>query len=124
LASRQISEERRKLDLPTLRLKMEKSLLDGSRILHDDLFNTFPSNHQFYNHEIFQIIENNGPVSSFRMLVNDYMVTMDHLAGVPTPQAMDVLDFPDKQLKIATHNLEQWVGRCLRNISQMRNELR
>lgn len=106
------------------RLQLERTLLDGSRILYEDLFNKYIPTHQYYNFDIYQIIQNDGPLNAFRMSVNDYMVVIDQLADVDPKKTSQVLGgVPYKQLAVATFNLRKWNTESLQRLQAMRRQI-
>jgi hypothetical protein len=106
------------------RAHLEKTLLDGSRILYEDLFNKYVPTHQYYNFDIYQIIQNDGPLNAFRMSVNDYMVVIDQLAEFDPARAALVLNgVPYKQLAIATMNLRTWGNESLERLQTRRRQI-
>jgi hypothetical protein len=123
IQSNQISAARQKLPLVELRKRLE-TLQDNTREMFDELFNKFPSTNEFYRYEIFQIIDNDLTPNVLRNSINDYMVMIDHLNGVDEAKSLNVLEFGNKSLVIATHNLQQWIIRALQRISVIRASLR
>jgi hypothetical protein len=122
--SAQFADARARLAPSEQRLQLEKTLLDGSRILYEDLFNKYIPTHQYYNFDIFQIIQNDGPLNAFRMSVNDYMVVIDQLAEIAQKKAAQVLNgVPYKQLAVATFNLRKWTTESLQRLQAMRRQL-
>ena len=80
--------------------------------------------HQYYNFDIYRIIQNDGPLNAFRMSVNDYMVTIDQLADYEVPKAVQVLNgVPCKQLAVATMNLRTWSNESLQRLQAVRQEI-
>jgi hypothetical protein len=90
--SAQFSDSRGRMTPAEQRVHLEKTLLDGSRILYEDLFHKYVPTHQYYNFDIYQIIQNDGPLNTFRVSVNDYMVTIDQLVEFDPRKAMLVLN--------------------------------
>jgi hypothetical protein len=122
--SAQFADTRGRMTPAEQRLQLEKTLLDGSRILYEDLFHKYVPTHQYYNFDIYQIIQNDGPLNAFRMSVNDYMVTIDQLAEYDPRKATLVLNgVPYKQLAVATMNLRTWSNESLQRLQAVRREI-
>jgi hypothetical protein len=122
--SAQFADARGRMTPAEQRLHLEKTLLDGSRILYEDLFHKYVPTHQYYNFDIYQIIQNDGPLNAFRMSVNDYMVTIDQLVELDPSKAVLVLNgVPYKQLAIATMNLRTWSNESLQRLQAMRRQI-
>lgn len=122
--SAQFADARHRMTPAEQRLQLEKTLLDGSRILYEDLFNKYIPTHQYYNFDIYQIIQNDGPLNAFRMSVNDYMVVIDQLADFDPQKAAQVLGgVPYKQLATATLNLRKWSTESLQRLQAMRRQI-
>lgn len=120
----QFRDVRSRMSPAEQRLHLEKTLLDGSRILYEDLFNKYIPTHQYYNFDIYQIVLNDGPLNLFRMAVNDYMVTIDQLADYDPKKAAVVLDgVPLKQLTVAGHNLRNWSVESAQRLHAVRREI-
>jgi hypothetical protein len=106
------------------RLQLEKTLLDRSRILYEDLFNKYIPTHQYYSFDIYQIVQNDGPLNAFRMSVNDYVVVIDQLADVDPKKTAQVLGgVPYKQLAVATLNLRKWSTESQQRLQAMRRQI-
>jgi hypothetical protein len=122
--SAQFAEARGRMTPAEQRIRLEKTLLDGSRILYEDLFNKYIPTHQYYNFDIYQTIQNDGPLNAFRIGVNDYMVVIDQLAEYDPTKARQVLDgVPFKQLALATMNLRNWSIECLKRLQEVRRQI-
>lgn len=122
--SSQFAEARGRMSPADQRSQVEKTLLDGSRVLYEDLFNKYIPTHQYYNFNIYQIIQNDGPLNAFRMSVNDYMVVIDQLADIDPKKSAQVLNgVPYRQLAAATLNLNKWTTESLQRLQAMRRQL-
>jgi hypothetical protein len=123
LASQKISESR-SIRAPELQDKIKTTLLTPAEHFYNDLFNKYAGDHQFYNHEIFKILENDGVTNKFVIAIGDYVNMIDRLKGLDPAQTANILEFPDKQLKIATLAFQQWLVGCQQRISIMKTALR
>jgi hypothetical protein len=122
--SAQFADARSRMTPAEQRNHLEKTLLDGSRILYEDLFNKYVPTHQYYNFDIYQIIQNDGPLNAFRMTVNDYMVVIDQLAEIDPGKAAQVLNgVPYKQFANATMNLRTWGNESLKRLQALRKQI-
>jgi hypothetical protein len=122
--SAQFADTRGQMSPAEQRAQLEKTLLDGSRILYEDLFNKYIPTHQYYNFDIYQIIQNDGPLNAFRISVNDYMVTIDQLTEYdPRKAALVLSGVPYKQLAVATANLRTWSHESLNRLQAVRRQI-
>jgi hypothetical protein len=122
--SGQFADARGRMTPAEQRAQLEKTLLDGSRLLYEDLFNKYIPTHQYYNFDMYQIIQNDGPLNAFRMSVNDFVVTIDQLAEYDPRKASLVLNgVPYKQLAVATMNLRTWSNESLQRLQAVRRQI-
>jgi hypothetical protein len=120
--SNQLSSSRQALGLPELRLRVA-SLYQSAITAYDLAFNKFPSDHQFYQHQTYAMLQNDLALNKFKIACNDFLSMIDQLGGIDGRRASSILELPNKNLVIATNDLNTWLQETSKRIVSMRQSL-